>query len=119
MSTRPEGNVEHWRGIDPEWWECGGGSYTNNLIPAPGDALVQALLGYREMPKTQADLLTDAEGLAGLVRGEPACIFQLRGHDWTQVDTPVVVQTVDMVQDLSRRLSTQGFEYDWDDVASA
>jgi hypothetical protein len=47
-------------------------------------------------------------------------VFQLRGHDWTQVEASGdVVLTIEMAEGLSRRFDTQVFMHVWEDVASA
>lgn len=69
------------------------------------------------MPKQVADLL--AGGPAGRVPDGLAYVYQLRGHDWTQVETSGdVAPTPEMAEGLSRRLGTQSFIYSWGDVAS-
>jgi hypothetical protein len=119
MSQRPEGLVTQWRGIDPTWGECGGLSYTNFLVHGSCEAVVQALRNDREMPKQVGDLLANDEGLVGLIREEPVYVYQLRGHDWTQVETWGVVLSGELARDLSRQLNTLAFIYHWEDIASA
>jgi hypothetical protein len=118
MTNRIDGPVETWRGIDPEWAECGGLSYTNLLVRAPCGEVVQELLKDRQTPKQVADLLEGSP--AGPLRNKLAYVYQLRGHDWTQVEASgELALGPDTAQNLSLRLGTQAFIYDWEDVASA
>lgn len=117
MTNRIGGPVETWRGIDPEWAECGGLSYTNLLVRASCGEVVQALLNDREMPRRVADLLVEVP--AGPIRDDLAYVYQLRGHDWTQVEANgVVVLAPEIAEELSRRLGSQAFICAWEDVAS-
>jgi len=117
MTNRIDGPVETWRGIDPEWAECVGLSYTNLLVRAPCGEVVHTLLNDREMPRRVADLLAGAP--VGPIRDDLAYVYQLRGHEWTQVEANGdVVLTPEMAENLSRRLGAQAFIHAWEDVAS-
>ncbi|WP_165069227.1 hypothetical protein [Paludisphaera rhizosphaerae] len=119
MNNRIEGPVETWRGIDPEWRDCGGLSYNNLLVRAPCGEVVQALLEDREMPKRVADLLM---GPPVEIRQPKSVLFayQFQGHEWTQIeDGRYVALDSEIAQRLSRRLNAQAFIYGCEDVASA
>lgn len=108
MANRIDGPVGTWRGIDPEWAECGGLSYTNLLVRAPCGEVVQALLNDREMPRWVADLLAGAP--VGPIRDDLVYVYQLRGHNWTQIEANGdVVLTLEVAENLSRRLGVQIF----------
>src|SRR5262245_719017 len=86
MSNLTDGTVENRRGVDPQWGEPGGLSYTNLLVRGPCEAVALALRDNPEMPDRVADLLEEDGGQIGPVRDEPVYVFQLRGHSWTQVE---------------------------------
>ncbi|WP_435020360.1 hypothetical protein TA3x_001787 [Tundrisphaera sp. TA3] len=107
------------RGIDPMWWECGGLSYGNLLVRAPCSQVVAKLRGYRDAPTHVGDLLAEDGMMIGPVRDDPVVVYQLRGHEWTQIHDYIMVSSCELASDLSRRLGTRTYEYGWEDVASA
>jgi hypothetical protein len=101
------------------WRECSDSTYINLLVHAPCEAVARALLQDPGMPKQVGDLLAGTGPLTG-IRAEPVYVYQLRGHDWTQVESSGdIVLGSDLTRDLSRELSTLTFYQVWEDVACA
>jgi len=117
MNDRPEGDVALWRGFDPEWNEYGGMICANLLVRAPCEEVARILRRNPGMPKRISELLADDSPPSGVCE-EPLYVYQLREHEWTQVEADDVVLGSDLPQDLSRQMSTLAYAR-WFDPSSS
>ena len=92
------------KGIDPAWQELDT-EFATLMVNAPCEKVVDVLKGRKGVSKGTHDLRSDAVCLDDDGWGRAVFVFQLAGHDWTQVSGPYWwLGPADLAASLSRRL---------------
>src|SRR4051812_3439022 len=110
--------VPELRGIDRRCFDERG-SWSSILVNAPCDRGVETLCRRREIESRPLDLLKGLAEIDEEKQDRAIFVYQLTGHEWTQIEGRGYMDYFGVAESLSRKLETRSFVHEYEDCGGA